>query len=478
MKHSSLIHSIDRPPAKRVLGPLSFLALSFGCIVGSGWVVVLGDWLRACGPAGVVLGMVAGGSVMLANSGAYAELIARYPLAGGDFVFAQRAFGDRTAFFVGWLWTLSLISVAVFEATALPWLLETLIPAMKGSTLYVSLDTPVTADALAVDLVGTAVVAIMNYRGAHSAATMQTVLSFVFLLLAALIISLGFILGSLSNLRPLVHDDHAKPWWLGALWIFAIAPMFLNGFQSVAQTAEERTERVTFARIAASMAFALLIAIGFYCLVTLAAASAKPWQALLDRPMVTAAAFADLLPHHVLSMLVLAAAALSVVRIWNGVTIWTVRLLLAQARAGFLPAWLGATHPRHGSPTAAVIFVAACTALGALLGRGAIIPLVDMASLCLAGNLVLACIAALRVRATHQGSSAPYSTPGGAFTLLYALAGSSGMAVFAFVDPILRRPGKIPAEWIVMGVWASMGMAFWFIWRPFCQSKNRLKTAN
>jgi hypothetical protein len=33
-----------RPPV-RGLGPVRIFALSFGCIVGSGWVVVLGDWL-------------------------------------------------------------------------------------------------------------------------------------------------------------------------------------------------------------------------------------------------------------------------------------------------------------------------------------------------------------------------------------------------------------------------------------------------
>jgi amino acid transporter len=182
--------------------------------------------------------------------------------------------------------------------------------------------------------------------------------------------------------------------------------------------------------------------------------------------MATAAAFAHLLPHHMLSVLVLAAAALSVARLWNGVTIWAARLLMAQARAGFLPAWLGAAHEHHGSPTTAVIFVAICTAAGALLGRGAIIPLVDMASLCLAGNLVLACIAALRVRVTQGAESLPYCTPGGMGTLIYALIGSAGMTSFMIVDPILRRPGSIPIEWIVTGVWVSMGIVFWRIWRP------------
>lgn len=453
-------------PAARVLGPLRFFALSFGCIVGSGWVVVLGDWLKAAGPVGVVLGMLAGGSVMLANSGAYAELIARFPVAGGEFVFAQRTFGDRTGFFVGWLWTLSLLAVVAFEATALPWIVETLVPAVKGPALYVSLNSPVTVDALAIGLIGTLIVAVMNYRGARAAATMQTVLSLVFVGLAVAIISLGFAFGSLRNLQPLVHGDHAKPWWVGALWIFAIAPLFLNGFQSVAQTVEERTANVTFARIAASMAAALILSIGFYCLVTLAASSTQPWQTLLDRPMTTAAAFDSLLPHHLLSVAVLLAAALSVMRVWNGAAIWTARLLMAQARAGFLPAWLGAVHERHGSPTYAVLFVAACTTVGIALGKGALIPLVDMASLCLAGNLVLACAAALRLRAIHGAGTAPYRTPGGAVTLIYALTGSAGMAAFTFIDPVLSRPGGIPIEWTVTGIWGCMGILFWCIWRP------------
>lgn len=450
---------------RRAIGPVRFFALSFGCVVGSGWVVVLGDWLKACGPAGVVLGMLAGGSVMLANSGAYAELIARYPVAGGEFVFAQRLFGNRTAFLIGWLYTLSLIAVAVFEATALPWLLETLIPALKGPALYISFGRPVTADALAVDLVGTVLIATVNYRGGASAASLQSVLSFVFLALALLIISLSFALGSAGNLEPLVAGEAGRPWWLGALWIFAIAPMFLNGFQSVAQTVEERAENVTYPRIARSMGWALMVGIIFYCLITLAAASARPWQSLLGRPLATAAAVEALLPHRLLAIAVLSAAVLSVVRLWNGVTLWATRLLMAQSRAGFLPAWMSATNARHGSPTLAVLFVALCTAAGSLLGAGAIIPVVDMASLCLAGILVFACIAALRARAAHP-TAMPYATVGGAATLIYALCGSAAMCAFMIADPLLRRPGRIPLEWIVTAAWLGLGLLYWSIRRP------------
>jgi len=450
---------------RSVLGPVQFFALSFGCIVGSGWVVVLGSWLQACGPLGVAIGMLAGGSVLLANSGAYAELIARLPRAGGEFVFAQHLFGDRTAFAVGWLWTLSLLAVVAFEATALPWILETLIPAIRGPVAYESLHVPVTTDALGIGLAGAVAVAFMNYRGMRSAAAMQTVLSFTFLILAAVIIILGLALGSPANLHPLLSGDGQRSWWLGCVWIFAITPFFLNGFQSVAQTVEERGAQITFSLVARSMALSLLIAMLFYVLVTLAAASAHPWQSLIGQPMATAAAFDALLPGHFLSTLVLVTAAISIVRVWNGAAIWATRLLLAQARAGFLPPLFGRVDATSGAPTGAVLFVVACNVVGVVLGKGAILPLVGMASMCLASNLVLVCVAALRLRSRADGTPLPYRTPGGRLTILYALIGSTGMAGFALIGPILQSRGSIPLEWKVTLVWSALGVVFWLVWR-------------
>jgi len=453
----------------RVLGPVQFFALSFGCIVGSGWVVVLGSWLQACGPLGVVIGMLLGGTVMLANSGAYAELIARYPRAGGEFVFAQSLFGDRTAFAVGWLWALSLIAVAAFEANALAWILETLVPAVQGPVVYEALHVPVSADALAIGLIGTATVAWTNFRGVGAAAALQSFLSLLFVALAVVIVLLGFAFGSIENLQPPLAANRGKPWWIGSLWIFATTPFFLNGFQSVAQTTEERAASVTFDRIARSMAGALLVAVAFYCLITLAAASARPWRSLVTMPLATAAAFDALLPHHILSTLVLVTAAISVIRVWNGTAIWAARLLMAQARAGFLPGALGRVDQR-GSPVAAIVFVALCNAAGVLLGRGAIIPLVDMASLCLAGNLVLICIAALRLRGRAGGCALPYRTPGGAATILYGLVGSVLTSGFILVDPILQAHGRVPLEWIVTLVWMGFGVLFWMSWQRRARS--------
>ncbi len=426
-------------------------------------MVVLGEWLRACGPGGVALGMLAGGGIMLANSGAYAELIARFPVTGGEFTFVRQVFGDRTAFMVGWLWTLSLLAVVAFEATALPWLLEALLPRLRGPVLYTSLAVPVSADALAIGLAGTLVIAVLNYRGIRSAAALQSVLAFAFMGLAVVIVAAGIALGSWYNAEPLLSGSAGRPWWMGSLWIFAITPFFLNGFQSVAQTVEERGAHVTFTGIARTMALAIVIAVAFYCSITFAAARATPWQSLIDRPLATAAAFEALLPGRVLAILVLSAATLSVVRVWNGAAIWAARLLLAQARSGFLPASIGTVHPRSGAPIGAVIFVAICNALGVLVGKGAIIPLVDMSALCLACNLFLISITALRARVAGAAPM-PYRTPGGVVTLGVALVGSAAMAGFALLDPLVSHPGRVPLEWVVTVSWSVLGVAFWWGW--------------
>ena len=43
---------------KKAIGAGQFFSLSFSAIVGVGWIVVLGDWLRQGGPLGTMLAFV------------------------------------------------------------------------------------------------------------------------------------------------------------------------------------------------------------------------------------------------------------------------------------------------------------------------------------------------------------------------------------------------------------------------------------
>jgi hypothetical protein len=49
------------------------------------------------------------------------------------------------------------------------------------------------------------------------------------------------------------------------------------------------------------------------------------------------------------------------------------------------------------------------------------------------------------------------------------------MAVIAFIDPMLRRPGRVPIEWILTGARVSMSVVFWCIWRPRNHTKIFLR---
>ena len=100
------------------IGPLQYLALGFGTIIGSAWVILLGNWITKAGPGGAILGFLCGGVVMMVIGACYAELTTHIPEAGSEFIYAHRIYGRGVAFVVGWFLVLYLISVTVFEGLA------------------------------------------------------------------------------------------------------------------------------------------------------------------------------------------------------------------------------------------------------------------------------------------------------------------------------------------------------------------------
>src|SRR5688500_13480572 len=118
----------DATSLQRVIGPGGYFTLSFGSVVGSGWVLVLVVWLNADGPGGSALGFAGGGVVMLCVATCFAELAVRMPRAGGEFNYVLHSLGRPFAFTVGWFLTLGLMAFTAFEGIALAWLVGELWP--------------------------------------------------------------------------------------------------------------------------------------------------------------------------------------------------------------------------------------------------------------------------------------------------------------------------------------------------------------
>jgi amino acid transporter len=124
-----------------------------------------------------------------------------------------------------------------------------------------------------------------------------------------------------------------------------------------------------------------------------------------------------------------------------------------------VPAALGRLNDRAAVPANAIVLVTLVSIAGMALGKGALIPIINMATICITLILVLALCVLLRLR--HKNPQSPgYAVPGGLPTILVCLAGALLMAGFAFFGPLLQGPAHLPLEWMLMAAWGALSLIF------------------
>lgn len=441
----------------RAIGRSGYFTLAFGAIVGSGWVVILGEWLRAAAPGGIACGILAGGLVMVLVGLCYGELAARFSSAGGEFLYTLETFGRRAGFLVAWFLTLYSIAVCAFEAIACAWLLRELVPPINVGAAYIVAGTPVGWDALVIGGVGSVAIGSLHYAGARSAITFQNVVTYGFLLVSVILIASGVTYGAIRNLTPLWITQSNESWIMGSLWVFSTCAFFLNGWQTALHAIEERRDTITARSAVLSMVVGIMAAAVFYIAIVGASASAVPWRSLVGQDLPAMVAFRALGMHGVLGTVVLIAATVSLTKTWSAMTWVASRVVFAQARLGFLPPVLARVDPRSGAPRAAIVLVVVLTGVGIALGRGAILPIVDMVSICLALSIIL-CLAVLLRRRRIDAETPSFVVPGGMPAILLALVGAVAMVGIALLQPLIHNTGKVPLEWILLGAWAVIGV--------------------
>jgi len=444
------------------IGSLQYLALGFGTMIGSAWVILLGDWLGKAGPGGAIVGFAAGALVMMAVGACYAELTSRIPEAGSEFVYAHRVFGPGPAFAVGWFLVLYLICVTVFEGLAVGWIVEIVTPSWRPLVLYRAFGAPIFAQTLIVALTATVAIWALNHRGTRLAVVTHSTLTYAF---AAIVIALLLAMlwkGRVGAVGPWFATTNGRPWWLGSGAIFAFCAYALNGFQAIPQAIEERAPGMELRTVGWLILIVIACAAAFYVLVVLAGSAMRPWRELAGMPLPIVAAARSLPYGPQAAYMLLAATAASLLKAWNGIFMMAARLLVAMARAGHVPQQLARVHPRLGSPAAALGFVGLCNSAGLLLGKGAIEPITDMCAMVLTLTYLLCCLAVVRAR--RGGQAAPFRVPGGRAVVWIGGTGGALMAVAAFATPFIEQSG-IPLEWRLLGAWSLAGAAVWLIRR-------------
>lgn len=424
-------------------------------------MVLLGVWLLHAGPGGAIVGITLGGAGMALVAAMYAELGSRFPQTGGEVTYVTAVFGKKFGFIVGWLLTLTFLSGLVLEGVALAWLLQILWPPINGPTLYVIFGQPIGSGDLLASLACCATIAWLNYRGARSFVRFQNSLTTAFLLVVLAAMGFELYFGSNQNIHPIWRSGDGGPWLVGAAWVFGSAPVMFNSFQSVLHAIEERSQTTSKEVVVRLCIVAVGSATLFYLLVVIAAARAAPWVALASSDLPAVDAFAHLPWSGLLKTALLLALIASLLKTWNSVFLTTVRLLFAQAREGMIPAFFSSVNTKTGAPDKAVIVVAIINFAGLFLGKGMLMPIINIVSLSIAMTYVLICAAALVMRKRdphHVG----FRVPGGRPVGFLAVAAALGMAVFALLQPAQKSQADA-LKWALLSSWVLLGLGLYVL---------------
>jgi len=433
----------------KTLGLLEYFTFGFGSMVGVGWLVVMDDWLGRGGPGGAMLGFLIGGLFLLPIARTYARLVRDVPDAGAEIAYTERVFPRFFSFATGWVMVLAYAIVCPWEAAAIGNLLARVFPAMNELPLYTIAGKVITAPRLAAGLGLTALVTVVNYRGIRPSGRLQDVTTLGLLACFAVFAALGFGRGSAATLAP--PFAAAGP-FVSILLVTQIVPYFMTGFESVAKASEEARPGFDPRGFGRAITLAVLAGSAFYVLVVGAVSFVYPWRELVANHLGTEAAFARAFGSRGIAHLILGAAFLSLFKVMNGNFVAATRMLMALGRRGLVHRSLGAVHPRHGTPGAAILLLAGLTAAAAFLGDALLVPVTEVGSLAAGVGWCAACAAFVRRGGGGVGGTA------------LAITGSLVSLAIILMKVIPAVPGSFTApEWIALAAWCGLGLAFWLL---------------
>jgi APA family basic amino acid/polyamine antiporter len=428
----------------RKLGLWNYFALGFGTMIGTGWVVLMDDWLGRGGPLGAMLGFAVGGILLLPVGYVYGKWVARLPDAAGEAAYTAQVFPPLVSYFTGWMMLLAYFIVCPWEAVAVGKLAAYVFPRLDTMELYRVAGQPVFLPRLVLGLALTVLLAYLNYRGIRGSGIFQVWATSAVLAIFLLLVFVSARYGSVQNLQPIFHGTPLA----SILLTLQIVPYFMTGFESVPKVAEEAHPGFAPRKFFKAIAMALLIGAGFYVLAIGAVAYIAPWPGLVGKRFATAIAFEQGTHAAWLVRVILAISLVGLLQVFNGNFVAATRLLFAFGRRGTIPSRFGAVHAKFLTPTVGIFVVAAATVIGLLLGDALLVPVTEVGSMAAALGWLAACASLFAVE--NNGRLRVVAAFGAVVSLLLVL-----------MKLLPAFPGHFSlAEWIALGVWVGLGVVF------------------
>lgn len=390
-----------RAKLKKSMGPGAIWAVAVGSIIGWGCFIQGSLWTeRAGGTLPLLLGFLAGALLMIVVGYSYSYMIAKFPVAGGEFAYAYKGFGRTASYVCGWMLSLGYLSIVALNATALPVLASYIFPGVfTRGYLYTIAGYDVYAGEVVLAVFFIVLFGVMNYRGAKSVGNLQLVM--VLVMCAAVLVSVaGTVLTGhfdASNLQPAYGAG--KSLKDGFISILALAPFLYVGFDCIPQAAEEYDFPPQKCKLL--IITALIVGAVIYGAMALVTDCVIPWQdvlSLTDADGIPVKWHTGAILEMTMGRLgvgfVVIAVCMGIFTGMNGFFMTSSRLLFGMARAKMLPSAFEKIHSKHKTPSACVVFTMIVCCVCPFFGREVIGWVVDMCSVGTAFGYFFTCAGA------------------------------------------------------------------------------------
>lgn len=434
-----------------------YLGMGIGAVFGASWLLMTGIWLdTAGGPMNALLAFVACFLVELPLVLSYYEAVPMIPLAGGELSYAYLSFGNFIGMLVGWFGVLVNVILCAWEVLAITRMMGYLVPAIGEATpLYMVGGSPVTVTSILLGLALAVGIGIIQYRGTRLSAKFSTINTTIIISLALICVVVGVFNFDVSNMQPL----QTKGTFTGSLSLLAMLPFSIAGWETISKGAQEASSGVSVKKIGLSVVISVAVAITMYILTLIIPTGLMPWQEMSGATAPFAVAMSRI-GFPMLGTMLLLAACMGVVGVYNAVFFGATRLLYSLGEYGLIPKSFTKLHPKYKSPTTAVIFVSVVAAAVVFAGQALFVPLVNVAAVSYIVLWGSTLFSVMRLRSKYPKLTRPVKMPGGKPMMMYG-AIVSVVLLFAMLVPGSPAALGWPSEYILLIVLLLMGVGLY-----------------
>ncbi len=404
--------------------------------------------------------LLAGVPALLAGI-AFAILASAMPRAGGTYVYASRALNPYLGFVASFSqWMAISVAMGVVSYLLVPFLRDVAVAA-GADGLAAFLERGPVRLALSLGFLWTAVA--VNIRGIGTYQRTVVPLMFLTLILCGLVIVAGFwydqadFVAALAARDGSTVPDIATTPLTAAILLPAATILFSSfiGFDSIAQAGGEARNP------GRNLPLAILIAVGgvaiFYFLFTTALYHAVPWQFVADqatRRDLTAPGLLGYLLPRPLTVLIVAGAAVALIKDLPAMLLGVSRLMFAWGEDGIFPAAVARVHPVRRTPHVAILasgIMASLSVLGCYVARDFFLG-VDILVTAMLVNFFLMCLSVIFLPSRNPAIAARITVvPNRALQLPLAILGAVVIAGFFVIHTWKDLHAPIP--WFLRSTW-------------------------